>query len=248
MKSIHFKISLLIICYLFINKVNGQDISTQDNLTQQIWTSYKMTSKVKENTSIAAEFGFRTISPKAWNRYYVNPSVSFSLPKIMFKKLQYKESLFGGMSVFFTDNNEVANRLELRPYQGYALDWPNWPRLRLRHSLKFEERFELNTSNWKNDFGFRFRYLLELNLQLQGDVFQEAKGIYFPISAEFFWNLVGTKQFNDVVRTNVGIGSVLSKNWRGEIKVGYNYSRDTIVEDFKTNDIIYQARLFFTIP
>ncbi|WP_044209585.1 DUF2490 domain-containing protein [Flammeovirga sp. OC4] len=247
MKGKIVKLVLLILFSLSIHHANAQGEQDMDNLTQQIWTSYKMTYRMNENTSIAGDFGIRTVSPNAWNRYYVNPSFNITLPKIMFKKLQYKESLFGGMAIYFTDNKAASNRLELRPYQGYSLDWPNRKRLTVRHALKFEERFELDTHDWDNNFGLRFRYLLEFTFKLQGDLIEEAKGIYFPVSAEFFWNLVGVKQFNDVVRTNVGIGSVFSQKWKAEVRVGYHYSRDTMVEDFTTNDIIYQAKIFFKI-
>ncbi|OHX67166.1 DUF2490 domain-containing protein [Flammeovirga pacifica] len=242
-----FKIILLIFFSILHFNVKAQELNQSSNLTEQIWSSYKMTYRLNNTTNISSDFGFRTISPKYWNRYYVNPGINITLPKIMFKKLQYKESLSGGLAFFYTDNKDISDRLEIRPYQGYTLDWPNWKRLRLRHYVKLEERFELNTNNWNNNFGMRFRYLLDLNLKLQGDLLAEAKGIYFPMSIEFFWNLIGVKQFNDVVRTSAGVGAVFNRKWKAEARVGYHYSRDTITEDFSTNDIIYQAKLFFTI-
>ncbi|MBD0404760.1 DUF2490 domain-containing protein [Flammeovirga sp. EKP202] len=246
LKSI-LKVALFVIFYSLVLQVKAQDFEKSENLTQQLWTSYKVTYSLSDNMNIVSDLGYRTVSPKAWNRYYINPGVEITLPKIMFKKLKYKESLSGGLAVFYTDNKVLENKLELRPYQGYALDWPNWKRFRLRHSLKLEERFEMNTKQWDNNFGMRFRYLFDLNFRLQGDLLPEAKGIYFPMSIEFFWNLIGVKQFNDVVRTSAGIGAILTPKWGVEMRAGYHYSRDTITENFSTNDIIYQAKVFFKI-
>jgi hypothetical protein len=73
----------------------------------------------------------------------------------------------------------------------------------------------------------------------------EAKGFYIPVSMEFFWNLLSTEQFNDVYRTSAGIGSNFSKKWRVEALFGYQYSRNTVTEDFQTNDLIYQIKAYY---
>ena len=225
----------------------AQNNLSDNNLTNQLWISYDMSYKSSELTEISSEFGFKTIWPEVWKRYYIKPTIKFNIPKFMFKKLKYKESLSAGVGIYYTDNSFEENRLEIRPYQGYLLDWPNWTHLRLRHYLRLEERFDLNTSNWVNTFGLRLRYLLGLTIKLQGDIVPEAKGIYIPFSMEFFWNIVGVRQFNDVYRTSAGIGSNLSKKLRMEVRFGYQYLRNTTTEDFQTNDLIYQVRAFYRI-
>lgn len=223
---------------------------TQSNLsdndvTNQLWLNYNMTYPVSERTELLGELGFKTISPKVWNRYFIKPGVKFNIPKFMFKKLKYKESLSAGIGFYLTDNFNEDNRLEIRPYQGYLLDWPNRERVRLRHYLRLEERFDINTKDWINTFGLRFRYLIDMTIKLQGDIVPEAKGFYIPVSMEFFWNLLSTEQFNDVYRTSAGIGSNFSKKWRMEALFGYQYSRNTVTEDFQTNDLIYQIKAYY---
>ena len=241
------KVNFIFLLTLYVPGVYGQNTLTDRDITNQLWLSYNMSYNLTQATNLTTEVGFKTIFPNVWNRYYLKPEIRVSLPKIMFKKEPYSESLHAGIGLYYTNNINEANRLEVRPYQGYLLDWPDWPRFRLRHFIRLEERFDINTQNWLNTFGLRLRYLLDVTFKLQGDIVPEAKGIYIPMSIEFFWNLIGVKQFNDVQRTNIGIGSTLSQSWRAEFRFGYQYTRNTTTEDFSTNDIIYQAKVYYII-
>ncbi len=81
-------------------------------------------------------------------------------------------------------------------------------------------------------------------IKFQGDVWDYAKGLYLPVGAEFFWNLKGTKQFNDNLRVTIGIGRKFSDAWKAAFNVGYNYTRSSIDEDFHTNNIIFRLRVY----
>ncbi len=240
------KITILLpvlLCHYLSAQVTIED----GDITNQLWIRSDLSYEVSERFELVGEIGYKSIWPKVWNRYYLKPTVKFNVPKFMLKKMKYRESISAGIGFYFTDNKYEANRLEIRPYQGYLLDWPDWTHLRLRHYFRLEERFDLNTSNWVNTFGFRLRYLLDLTFKLQGDVVPEAKGIYIPFSTEFFWNLIGVKQFNDVLRTTAGIGSNFSEKFRLELRFGYQYSRNTTTEDFQTNDIIYYVKAYYKL-
>jgi hypothetical protein len=113
--------------------------------------------------------------------------------------------------------------------------------------VRLEERFDINTSNWENTFGLRFRYQAELTIKLQGDVIHETKGVYLPVSVELFWNLIGTKQFNDNLRITSGVGYVFSEKWRGEFNLAYHYARNTVLDEFNSSDIVYRFRAFYQI-
>ncbi len=247
LKGINKFWAITVLLFAFNHSLYSQQPLEDNNVTNQLWISYNMSYQITETTDLYGEFGFKTISPNVWRRYYAKSGVKLNLPKIMLKKMKYRESLAAGIGFYYTDNANEANRLEIRPYQGYVLDWPDWTRVRLRNYFRLEERFDLNTRDWSNTFGLRFRYLIDATFKLQGDIVPEAKGIYIPASMEFFWNLIGARQFNDVYRTNVGIGSNFSDGWRLELRFGYQYARNTTTEDFQTNDIIYQIKAFYTI-
>jgi hypothetical protein len=165
----------------------------------------------------------------------------------MLKKWKYDEGLHGGIGFFYTWNLNRFNKLELRPFQGYSLSFPNTDRFVIRHYVRFEQRIEFETNDWTDTFGLRLRYLFALKFKFQGDYWEYGKGFYLPITAEFFWNLIGTRQFNDVVRANIGIGRQFSPTWNSVFLFGYHFTRDSIKEAFDTNDIVFRLRVFYRL-
>jgi hypothetical protein len=73
------------------------------------------------------------------------------------------------------------------------------------------------------------------------------KKLYLPISLEGFWNLKGVQQFNDVVRIAPGIGYEFSPKLKAEFDASYHYTRDTVEDDFATNDFVFRFRVFHTL-
>lgn len=98
------------------NKIIAQD-DNSDPITKQYWVDYNVDKKISEKISMNAAFGFRSISPHTWNRFWVGPSVKYTQPKRMLKKWKYKEQFIGGLDVFYTQNLKVTSVLELMPYQ-----------------------------------------------------------------------------------------------------------------------------------
>ena len=244
-----YLISLVLI--FFGQRAFAQDtLDTNDDskdVTNQFWVDYTTALRFTNQLDFYGGIGFRTVVPHAWDRVFLQPAIRYQLPKLFFRRLKYREELHGGFGIFFTSNVNTVNRLEIRPFQGYRLDWPDRPRLRIRHYVRLEERFDLNTDNWSNTFGLRLRYLAELTIKLQGDWLSFNKGIYLPFRMELFWNLIGAQQFNDKFRLNTGIGYEFSKKWRMELQLGYHYTRNTAEDAFTTNDIVYRLRAFCRI-
>lgn len=220
---------------------------SQSTVTNQFWTDYNLAIKTSERFSVHTPVGYRTIAPHTWDRFYINPHVRYDWPRLILKNMNFKEQLLGGVGIYYTVNQQQSNQLEIRPFQGYSLSAPNWKYFVLKHYLRLEERFELNTDDWENTFGIRLRYSATATLRFQGDFWSRGKGFYLPASAEFFWNMKQTKQFNDKVRLNLGLGKSFANNWKLAFLVGYNYSRQNVGESFHTNDIIYRLRCYYTI-
>lgn len=216
-------------------------------VNQQFWFDFNTSYKVSDRVGLYGALGFRTISPHQWDRYWLRSAAKVKGKKLMLKKLYYKEELHGGLDLFYTNNIGSVNRLEITLFQAYALSWPDRERLEIKHFLKLEERFELETDNWVNTFGLRLSYEAAVIFKLQGDVWEYGKGFYIPVSAKFYWNLIGTKQFNDKVRITPGIGYHITPVWRAALLLGYNYSRNSLDDDFHTNDVIYRLRIYYKI-
>ena len=238
---------LFFIIFMFLlvtHEIFGQ-IETEEPVTKQFWIDFNPSYPISEKVELYGSIGVRTIDPNVWNRFLVTPSVKYKRPKLILKKLQYKEELHGGIGFFYTANRHLADKLEIRPFQAYSLTWPNRDRIAIKHYLKLEERFELNTSNWVNTFGLRLRYTASITLRFQGDLWQYGKGFYIPVSVELFWNIKETIQFNDVVRLTAGIGYEINPSWKTAFSVGYDYTRNTIGEGFHTNNILFRFRVYY---
>ena len=221
----------------------AQDVEDKSTTTQ-IWLDYNPVFYLSEKVDLYGDIGARTVFPNEWYRFIVGPSVRYQRPKLIFKKLYYKEELHFGIRFFFTANKSFPNRLEIRPFQGYKLYWPNRSRIVLQHYVRLEERFDIELPNWINTFGLRVRYMAELILKFKGDWLSFNEGLYLPISIELFWNLKEAQQFNDVVRITPGIGYEISPIWRAEFDLSYHYTRNTVEDNFATNDIVFRFRVY----
>jgi hypothetical protein len=225
-------------------EVKAQDVSS-NSVTKQIWLDFNPSRQLSDKINLNVPVGARTIFPKKWYRFWIGPRITYKWPRLILKKLRYKEELHGGIDIFYTANIDAVNRLEIAPYQGYSLVAPNRLRLVIRHYVELKERFELETDDWNNTFGLRLSYEPSITFRFQGDLWEHGKGFYIPVSMKFYWNLIGTKQFNDKVRLMPGIGKEFSPEFKMAFFVGYNYTRNTIDEDFHTNDIIFRFRVYY---
>ena len=241
------RLSIATILIIFSSVGLHAQEASDNQMTHQFWLDFNPSQKLNNRFDLKGSFGARTVSPNTWYRLWVRPYLSYKMPKYILKKFNYNERLDGGMDIFYTVNTENVDRLELTPFQAYSLAWPERERLVIRHYVKLEERFELETNDWDNTFGLRFSYQASVTFKFQGEIWKYGKGFYIPVSAKFFWNLIGTKQFNDKVRITPGIGYQASPEWKVAFLLGYNYSRNSVEEDFYTNDIIYRLRIYHTI-
>lgn len=244
-----FKRSLMVtlVILLLYRSTFAQDETDNSTVTEQIWIDFNPSYKLNDKFSLYGDIGARTVFPHEWNRYVIRPTISYKLPKRFFPNLYHNSALHGGMGFFFTNNLSDVNRLEIRPFQGYKLSWPNRPRIKIHHYVRLEERFDIDVTDWENTFGLRFRYQAAMVLFLKGDWFSYNNGFYLPISVELFGNLIGVKQFNDALRITPGIGHEFSSKWKGEVDVGYFYTRNTVEDVFATNDLAFRIRVYYKI-
>ena len=238
---------IFIICLFLFQNSFAQDSVSTGFITEQLWIDYNYKYLLKDNYTLYGDVGYRVVTPYIWNRFFIRPSINYQIPKRFKSKLFYSTDLHAGIGIFFTDNKSESNRFEIRPFQGYSLTWPNRPLIKIIHYVRLEERFDMRTQNWDNTFGLRLRYQASLILLFSGRYIKINKGLYLPASIELFWNLIGVNQFNDAVRIVPGVGYRFSDFWKAEMNFGYHYTRNTIEEDFATNDFVLRIRIFHTL-
>ena len=194
--------AFIVVSLFIVAGASGLKAQEDDDgpLAKQFWLDYNPGIKLSEKVSLHGSIGARANAPYEWTRFLISPSVRYVRPKHILKKVNYKEELHAGVGIFFTDNHEKVDRLEIRPFQAYSITLPNRYRVQIKHVLKLEERFEIETDDWVNTFGLRLRYTASVTFRFHGEVWAKGNGFFIPVSGEFFWNLKGTNQFNDKIR------------------------------------------------
>lgn len=241
--------SVFIVIAMFI-VAGALELKAQENdngpLAKQFWLDYNPGIKLSERISLHGQIGARANAPYEWTRFLVSPSVRYVRPKHLLKEVNYKEELHGGIGIYFTDNEYKVNRLEIRPFQAYSLTLPNRYRIQIKHLLKLEERFEMETDDWVNTFGLRLRYSASVTFRFHGEIWAKGNGFFIPVSTELFWNLKGTNQFNDKIRLMPGIGRDLSNDWKVLFLVGWFYSKASEEDPFNSSEMLFRLRVYHT--
>lgn len=235
---------------LFLLAVIGHIYSQEpqrSEVTNQLWLDLNISAKLSERTDLYAKIGTKTMFPDVWYKMYTSVEFAWWIPKLMMKKLKYNEKVYVGLNVYHIVFTDLPNVFEISPYQGYTLTWPNRERIDIKHNLELGERFQWGVEEWNYSFGLRLSYEASLIFKLQGDLWNYAQGFYLSVSAKFWWNLISTTIFNDVLRITPGIGYKINQKWKTAFYIGYNYTRNLTIEKFYTNNIIYRFRVYYTI-
>ena len=244
-KRIVFSLGLMITSLLSNHFVLAQESTSA--VTNQIWIDFNQSYKFSESFNLHTKIGAKTIFPKVWNKFYVSGEVSYNIPQFMFKKLMYREKVYAGVDFYYIYFTEEPDIVEISPYQGYTLSWPNRKRIILKHNVELGQRFQWDVKYRNYSFGLKLSYEASLIFKFHGDVWEYGKGFYLAVSAKFWWNLIATTVFNDVMRITPGIGYEINPKWKTAFLVGYNYTRNLTVETFHTNNIIYRFRVYYKI-
>ena len=245
-RSIVLLLCLMVVLFLSSHSARAQE-SSSSIVTNQIWIDFNPSYKISESFDLYTKIGAKTIIPKVWNKFYASGEVSYHIPKFMFNKLMYREKVYVGVDLYYIYFTEEPDIIEISPYQGYTLSWPNRKRIILKHNVELGQRFQWDVKYRNYSFGLKLSYEASLIFKFHGDVWEYGKGFYLAVSAKFWWNLIATTVFNDVMRITPGIGYEINPKWKTAFYLGYNYTRNLTVEKFHTNNIIYRLRVYYNI-
>jgi hypothetical protein len=206
----------------------------QDDTSGQLWSDYHAHYYTSEKNEFYGDGGLRIGggSDKFW-RIYARPSIRYHYTE----KLRF----LGGLGLFYTDNKDAVNMLEIRPWHGLRYKWPTFGKVTLNNLFRLEERITFPTDSWDGRFQLRFRYQLSTQFSLMKVPWN---GFYIPLSAEAFWD-VGDKVdvFADDGRLSTGIGYVANDVWIFTLLLIVEQSRSTKDESFAVADIIIRFQI-----
>lgn len=206
---------------------------SQKENTFQSWLDYKHLYKLDGNWIYFGDYGFRwsDVSGTGYWRLHARPSVEYRSSAI--------HLIRGGLGLFYQNNSATYNTFEVRPWQGYRLNWPTLNRFRFYHYFRLEQRFNTPLGTDEDfSFTFKIRYKLGVEIPLSSTSIQVGTW-YARLGFELFADavFVNSEVTSDRNRFEAGLGY----RWKKDLRVRLLYTLQSSVnniEDVKQNDHI----------
>ena len=229
----------IIFLTLILLQTNLQAQDEKDRLIDnQLWADYYQYFNFKPNWQFYGDAGARTVLENwSWLMIYTRPSVRWKKHKLW--------ELHTGLGVFYTINVDEVNTFEVRPWQGFRLNWPNFKPIRFNHYFRLEERFNFPTDLWNLEFNLRVRYKFTINALIYTFANENKSSLYLPIYVEFFGNIGQqlTETFDNRRRLGIGIGYKMNSLWAFEFHFVSQFSHTGEDDKYQTSDRLFQLKI-----
>jgi hypothetical protein len=207
---------------------------SQSKNTFQVWTDYNHFHKLNGNWQFFNDAGYRFQPSKEYNgfsRFHIRPSFEY--------KKQVLYSFRAGLGLFYTINSNFNNTFEIRPWQGFRLNWPNINRVRFVHYTRLEQRFLDYLDADDNAFTFKFRYKLQTKIPINNVGMIEGT-YYVKLSAELFADLALVEQStnSDRNRFEIGAGYLLKRNQEVQVIILLQRNKNNIDDIIQNDNVI----------
>ncbi len=240
---------ILAFCFFCTIVLYAQESEKDVSTNTQYWLDYNPKYYVSKDNTISGLIAFRSISPHIYNKIIVAPTFNI-LNKKSPEFLKFKKPLIDtyhlGAGLYYTNNIESENNIELRLMQGVNFFIPFIKTSYINNYIRLEERFQktFDGSEWTS--GLRLRYQVSTAIEWDKHRLNFTKGLYFPISVEVFFSLKESDRFNDKIRISPGIGYRLNDEWKFEFNISYHNTKNIDSSDTTSNDIVFRLRVFKT--
>ena len=95
-----------------------------------------------------------------------------------------------GLGNFFTFNEIISDRREIRPFQGISFNWLRWI-TPVNHYIRLEKRFDFNLKTWSSQNPARIRY--KLGISYRWAAIQPGRFWQATANAEAFYTFLGVR-------------------------------------------------------
>ncbi len=220
--------------------------SAQEEIDRQLWLDYDLRVDLRERNkskvhSLGGDAGIRGfISNQEWNQFYIRPTFTYRLRRVL--------SFSGAAAFFGTVNRDTTNSNEVRFHQEIFARFPETEFFTLFYRIRLEERF-FNYENSPSDQEVRIRGLIGI----ESPDIHLGKGrrpFYFQFFWESFRNLSGpsaSEVFINQARPTLVFAHRLSPEWRYEINLVAQSSKEYSDEGLETTQYLFRFRLFHRI-
>ena len=213
------------------------EVELERTVSPQIWVDYNPSVFLSPKVNLYGDIGFRTeLQSEGWWRLVIRPNILYSVSNSV--------RLGGGLNSFNTFNQEIADRWELRAWQGATAVWPRW-RVPLDHRLKLEERFDFDTRTWDSRNSLRLRYRLRGTFRW-GAFLQDERSWRALLSLEVFATLAGQQgQFREQARLAAGIERSVSREVTVRIEAAWQKEGQALfIGRGEVDDLFLRVRVF----
>ena len=154
---------------------------SQNDIIKQLWLDVNPNWFIDPNLELFGDVAVRKeFEENGSSRSVVRPGLRYHITNGIF--------ITGGIGSFYTWNTLIADRWEIRPFQGLQTHWPR-SKIPFQHYLRLEQQFDLNTETWESLNSLRLRY--RIRPQLQFDTRQSGSFWRLMASFEGFITLAG---------------------------------------------------------
>ena len=241
--------SFVAIVVLLVSTVlYGQQLEPEDaSLNSQIWLDFNGKYQLGDDKFISGFVGYRSITPRIFDKYMIVPTYNIihtKTPNFIKREKPLISSFHLGTGIYYTNNIYEPDNFEFRLMQGLKFFLPSIEMVPLKNYIRLEERFQKTFDGSYWNASFRFRYRISTVIEWKKHLFSFNKGMYIPLSIEFFFNLKKADRYNDVIRLSPGIGYKFNDEWKAEFYVSYHHSNNTSQDDTSTNDFVFRLRIY----
>ena len=199
----------------------GQD---ELKVNHQLWGEYNPSYQLDDKIILSSPIGVGTIFDDDWSQFYLKPSVRFNLNRT----LEFR----GGVGVYRTWRGDKSDRLEIRPWQGIKLNWPQLGLMRFYHYVRIEQRVSFLIDDYERSYDTRLRYKVGFKRRIDNQWQLEGYG-------EFFFDR--EEEIDEIFRNRAQVGLALeyrsSSSLSYVIDLKFLRSRLRQEEDFSTSDL-----------
>lgn len=228
--------------------VAQDSIVDQDvKVNQQFWADYNFSNSLSDSLSLKTQLGFRKITPEIFNRFLVTATLDIKNNKKIIDfntKKPIIKSFHLGSSLIYTQNYNSNDNFEFRLTQGFKFEFTTIKPITFFNYVRLEQRFQNNFNNTGWNSAYRLRYRLSTVLNWKKRYLTFVEGLYIPLQAEVFFNLKRADRFNDLIRLSPGLGYRFKNDWRYELYVIFNRTKNITDTNNTSNDFILRFRIY----
>lgn len=222
-------------------------VDEEVRINEQVWIDYNFNKSYTESRFVSTQVGFRKIFPEVYDRVLVISTLNNRI-KNGLKLFKKEDSFFNsyqlGAGIIYTRNFNANDNLELRLLQGMKFNIPTVKEFKLYNYTRLEERIQTSFDGEGLTTAFRLRHRVSTVISWKKHLLTFTQGLYFPISAEVFFNLKKADRFNDLLRLSPGVGYKLESGWRFELFTIFNRTRNITDTNEKSSDLILRLRIY----